>query len=148
MNYAAILCNVAVGRTLLAAHHYQVKISKERSSATSSSTESATATASSDDIPQVAAAVGPTSEQYKEQMSDEIVSSMEMITSAIKALDLHISQTTVNPTDEVNSELETNAVIIAPVLGRALGQLGSLHLNPFRYETTMNCMHSRWKYDS
>ena len=143
MNYATILCNVAVGRTLLAAHHYQVKISKERSSVT--------ATASIDNGPQIAAAaaaVGPTSEQYKEQMSDEIVSSMEMITSAIKALDLHISQTTVNPTEEVNSKLKTNAVIIAPVLGRALGQLGSLHLNPFRYLTTKNCMHGRWKYNN
>ena len=140
MNYATILCNVAVGRTLLAAHHYQVKISKESSSVTT--------TASIDNGPQIAAAVGPTSEQYKEQMSDEIVSSMEMITSAIKALDLHISQTTVNPTEEVNSKLKTNAVIIAPVLGRALGQLGSLHLNPFRYQTMINCMHFRWKYDS
>lgn len=148
MNYATILCNVAVGRTLLAAHNYQVKISKEGSSATSTSTKSGSATASSDNSSQIAAAVGPTSEQYKEQMSDEIVSSMEMITSAIKALDLHISQTTINPTEEVNSKLETNAVIIAPVLGRALGQLGSLHLNPFRYETTMNCMHRRWKCDS
>lgn len=151
MNYATILCNVAVGRTLLAAHNYQVKISKESSSVTANANgnasidngdQTATATAAA------VAAVGPTSEQYKEQMSDEIVSSMDMITSAIKALDLHISQTTVNPTEEVNSKLETNAVIIAPVLGRALGQLGSLHLNPFRYLITKNCMHGRWKYNN
>ena len=126
MNYATILCNVAVGKTLLAAHHHQVKIDEECSSVT--------ATATKDDIAgsTAAAVAGPTQEQYKQQMSNEIISSMDMISSAIKALDLHISQTTENPTNEVNSKLVTNALIIAPVLGRALGQLGSLYLNPFR----------------
>ena len=138
MNYATILCNVAVGRTLLAAHNQQVKSSEKSSSTATATTDNSadsTAAAASGAGAGTGAgtgAVGPTSEQYKAQMSDEINSSMEMISSAIKALDLHISHTTENPTNEVNSKLVTNAVIIAPVLGRALGQLGSLYLNPFR----------------
>ena len=129
MNYATILCNIAAGKVLLAAHNHQVKTAEDGHSATATIDNSANATSTS---AAAAAAVGPTSDQYKEQMSEEIVSSVEMLSSAIKALDSHISQTTINPKNEVNSKLVTNALVIAPVLGRALGQLGALYLNPFR----------------
>jgi hypothetical protein len=126
MNYATILCNIAAGKVLLAAHNHQVKTAKDGHSANATKDDSASAPSKG------AATIGPTSDQYKDQMSDEIDSSVEMLSSAIKALDSHISQTTINPTNEVNSKLVTNALVIAPVLGRALGQLGALYLNPFR----------------
>jgi hypothetical protein len=132
MNYATILCNIAVGKVLLAAHNHQVKTADDGYSATATISNSASATSTSSTAASAAKAVGPTSDQYKEQMSDEIASSVEMLSSAIKALDSHISQTTINPKNEVNSKLVTNALVIAPVLGRALGQLGALYLNPFR----------------
>lgn len=128
MNYATILCNIAVGKVLLAAHNHQVKTARDGHSATATAIKDNSASATS----RGAATVGPSSDQYKEQMSDEIASSVEMLSSAIKALDSHISQTTINPKNEVNSKLVTNALVIAPVLGRALGQLGALYLNPFR----------------
>jgi hypothetical protein len=127
MNYATILCNIAVGKSLMAAHNHQVKTAEEGHTATATKDGSASATSGA-----AAAAVGPTSDLYEEHMSDEIASSVEMLSSAIKALDSHISQTTINPMNEVNSKLVTNALVIAPVLGRALGQLGVLYLNPFR----------------
>lgn len=129
MNYATILCNIAAGKVLLAAHNHQVKTSEDVHSATATAIKDNSASATSKGA---ATAAGPTSDQYKEQMSDEIASSVEMLSSAIKALDSHISQTTINPKNEVNSKLVTNALVIAPVLGRALGQLGALYLNPFR----------------
>ena len=129
MNYATILCNIAAGKVLLAAHNHQVKTAEDGHSASVTATKDNSASAT---LKAAAAAARPTSDQYMDQMSHEIASSVEMLSSAIKALDSHISQTTINPKNEVNSKLVTNALVIAPVLGRALGQLGALYLNPFR----------------
>lgn len=74
-----------------------------------------------------------TPKQYEEQESDQIMKNKDILSSAVKALESHIAYTTDNATDEVNSNLKTNAAIIAPVLGRALGLMGKLYLNPFRY---------------
>lgn len=112
MNYANILCNIAVGRTLLAADQYvqkEVIKSEVKDDATL------------------------TPKQYEEQESDQIMKTKDILSSAVKALESHIAGTTDNATDEVNSHLKTNSTIIAPVLGRALGLMGKLYLNPFRY---------------
>jgi hypothetical protein len=112
MNYANILCNIAVGRSLLAADQYvQKDVTKS----------------------EVIEASSLTPKQYEEQESDQIKKNMDILSSAVKALETHIADTTDNATDEVNSNLKTNGVIIAPVLGRALGLMGKLYLNPFRY---------------
>jgi hypothetical protein len=112
MNYANILCNIAVGRSLLAADQYvQKEVTKS----------------------EVKDVTSLTPKQYEEQGSDQIKKNMDILSSAVKALETHIADTTDNPTDEVNSNVKTNGVIIAPVLGRALGLLGKLYLNPYRY---------------
>ena len=109
MNYATILSNIAVGRCLLAAEQHEEKPVNPSS--------------------------GAPVNQYEQQESPQIKSSMEILSSAIKALESHVlasSGTTVANADEVNSKLITNAIVIAPVLGRVLGQLGLLYLHPFR----------------
>ena len=109
MNYATILCNIAVGRCLLAAEQHEDKPVN----------------------PSSGAAVN----QYERQESPQIKSSMEILSSAIKALETHVlasSGGSIEKVDEVNSKLITNAVVVAPVLGRVLGQLGLLYLHPFR----------------
>lgn len=113
MNYANILCNIAVGRCLLAADQF-VPIETAKSDITETTSTSLTP------------------KQYEDQASSEIKKNMDILSSAVKALETHIADTTHSANDEVNSNLRTNAVIIAPVLGRALGQLGKLYLNPFR----------------
>lgn len=111
MNYATILCNIAVGRCLLAAEQHE-----EKPVTPSSGTAAA-------------------ANQYEQQESVQIKSSMEILSSAIKALETHVlasSGSSADKADEVNSKLITNALVVAPVLGRVLGQLGLLYLHPFR----------------
>ena len=107
--------------------------------------------------------VNITPKQYEEQESEQIKISVELLSSAIKALESHIvSQNNSSASgasasgshsgsgsdndsgsasggsgsgsgsDEVNSKIIDTTQIIAPALGRALGQLGLLYLHPFR----------------
>ena len=140
IDYTNILCNLAVGRSLLAAQQHTPMALETSSSKKDKNSDS------KDDIMEkkekTVSVTHVTPKQYEEQQSEQIKISVELLSSAIKALESHIESNNrktghnnVNSKEnevEVNSLAATNTLIVAPTLGRALGQLGLLYLHPFR----------------
>lgn len=150
INYTHILCNLAVGRSLLAAQQHIPTVSED----SSIKKEGTDGDKHKENEEEKVTVTRVTPKQYEEQQSEQIKISVELLSSAIKALESHIDSSssintsnqkngssTDNDTDnagkekvevEVNSTAATNTLIVAPALGRALGQLGLLYLHPFR----------------
>jgi hypothetical protein len=80
MNYANLLCNLAIGRTLLAGHQYEEIASVDRMSEDKKSQKNE------------AIVMKTTLEQYKRQESEQINISVELLTSAVKAVEVHLGR--------------------------------------------------------
>lgn len=135
-----------MGRSLLSAHQHTPTASEASSSEKEKNNNSKDD--SKENNGETVSVTHVTPKQYEEQQSEQIKISVELLSSAIKALESHIEGSSSNSNRktghndvgvnqveaevEVNSTAATNTLIIAPTLGRALGQLGLLYLHPFR----------------
>ena len=139
-----------MGRSLLSAHQHTPTASEASSSEKEKNNNSKDD--SKENNGEAVSVTHVTPKQYEEQQSEQIKISIELLSSAIKALESHIEGSSssnnsnsnrktghndvgVNQVEvevEVNFTAATNTLIIAPTLGRALGQLGLLYLHPFR----------------